>query len=202
MSTPTLALDEERQADASPYVEQEGYLWDPATGECMGPAGVAGAVAHRFEVTDLQSAAWVLRKRHRALQRQADLRAVMEREIAEERARIEHDFEQSLRRAEQAVGWWAQYEPQLRDVTMGELAGGKARSVEVGGVRMGFRRKPARIDVLDEHLALAWARTHLPDAIAVKESVLKTPLKGHEAELPDDAFAVVEAEDRFYIEEA
>ena len=186
------------QADPTAPVELDGYLYDPATGECLGPAD---GQPEQWRPTDLKGAAWVLRKRGKAQRRLQDLREAMSAEIREEVDRITREFDACIRRAETQAGWWSRYDEDLAGITTGELVDSRAKSIAIGAWRMGFRRAPGRIDVLDEHLALAWAKAHCQDAVVVKESIAKRPLKGREEELPGEAFAVVEPEDRFYIEE-
>lgn len=57
------------------------------------------------------------------------------------------------------------------------LAGTKRRSLELLDVTLGYRKAPDKLEVTDESAVIQWARRHMPDAVKVVESVLKTPIK-------------------------
>ena len=49
-----------------------------------------------------------------------------------------------------------------------ELEGGRKKSVRLYNGVLGYRQKPAGVSVTNEAAALAWAREHLPEAVAVR----------------------------------
>ena len=108
-----------------------------------------------FVIDDAQKASWVVRKIVEARKYGGRVQQWCERELR----RAEQEEEWLLRRFGMELGVWAK----------GELdrVGGRRRSLNLPGGTVGFRLRPARVEVVDEQVALAWCRSHLPIALKV-----------------------------------
>jgi len=91
------------------------------------------------------------------------------------------------------------FEADLRVLAERELAGSKSRTLKTVHGSLSFRKTPGSIKVIDEGLALEWAKANCPEAIRVNESVIVTPLKGRD-DLGAGAFAVTEPGESFKID--
>ena len=105
--------------------------------------------------------------------------------------------------------WRTHYGAAIEAVVKAELvaAGGKSITLNTGvgpkPTRAGYRKAPAKLDVTDEDAALAWAKENMPEAVKVKESVLKTPLKNHveaTSEVPPGCEYHPGGQDTFYVQ--
>ncbi len=56
---------------------------------------------------------------------------------------------------------------------------GRRRSVSLPAGVVGFRREPTKLLVVNEQDLVGWCRTHLPAAIKVTESLLKSEIQAH-----------------------
>ena len=64
--------------------------------------------------------------------------------------------------------------PYLRD----ELAGStKRRSIDLLGARLGFRKLPERIEVVDPEKAISYCETNHPEAVVVKKDLSRSELR-------------------------
>jgi len=135
-------------------------------------------VDDRFHVRDEQSASWVVRK------------------IVEERAhrlRVANWCVAETRRSERREQFLMhRFGAELAEWVRQQLAKqfGKRRSVHLPAGVVGFRAEPTRIIVADEPKLIAWCRQHLPSAVKVVQSVLKTEINQHirsTGECPDGA---------------
>ena len=96
----------------------------------------------------------------------------------------------------------ARFTPILEEYAKQELGNGKTRSIKLLSGTVGFRKSPMKLEVLDEAQAMAWAKTHLKDAVKVTEFLLKTPILEHfkeTGEMPDGCDKV-DPKDNFYID--
>lgn len=161
----------------------------PGESDIDGIALVVAEVDERFHVRDAQSASWVVRK------------------IVEERAhrrRVADWFEAETRRSEHREAFLLRrFGAELSEWVRRELATqhGKQRSIHLPAGRVGFRIEPTRIVVADEPKLIAWCRQHLPTAVRVVQSVLKTEINQHiknTGECPDGA-EVAGGGEKFYI---
>ncbi len=141
-------------------------------------AAIVVAEVDRFHVRDQSSASWVLRK------------------IVEERAhrqRVGEWFEAEIRRSERREAFLLhRFGAELAEWTREQLAQqfGNHRSIDLPAGTIGFRNEPTRVVVNDEPKLIAWCRQHLPTAVKVIESVLKTEINQHiksTGECPDGA---------------
>lgn len=150
----------------------------PTESETDDAAIVVAEVDDRFHVRDEQSASWVVRK------------------INEERAyrrRVADWCEAETRRSERREAFLLhRFGAELADWTRRQLAKqfGKRRSVPLPAGIVGFRIEPTRIVVADEPKLISWCRKHLPTAVKVVTSVLKSEINSHiktTGECPDGA---------------
>ena len=145
------------QDDADGY-DNDGEEDDDTYAERVLPAAKLS-----FDVTDAASASWVIRKVVEARARQERIRDWAERES--KAARREEQF--FLRRFGPALEAWAAE----------NLRGKKTLRLPDGA--LGFRRRRMTLHIEDKDRTLDWCRSNLPDAVRVKEDVLKTPLNAH-----------------------
>lgn len=117
-------------------------------------------------------------------------RAARLRENAEKRARQEE--------AEAAFFDW-RYGVALRAFARQQLEGGRRKSLTLGHGTLGFRTKPAGVQVGDEGAAIAWAKENAPGAVVErldKKTLAKALLATGEAV---DFAAFTPAEEVFFI---
>lgn len=116
-----------------------------------------------FEVKDAASASWVVRKIVEARARQERIREWAATET--KAARREEEF--FLRR----------FGPDLEAWAAENLRGKKTLRLPDGA--LGYRRRRMTLQIEDSQRVLDWCRRNLPDAVRIKEDVLKTPLNAH-----------------------
>lgn len=144
-----------------------------------------GTCPTAFVPTDAAGVDWVLRKI-------ADRRACAARirENAEKMARAEEREAEALEwKFGGAIQTWAQ----------AQLADGKKKSIRLFHGVIGYRTKPAGIQVTDPAVLLAWAKENLPEAVTEaldKKTVANRLLETGEAA---DGARLVPAEEVFYI---
>lgn len=112
-------------------------------------------VPDRFVIDDAQKASWVARKIIEAREYGQRVKAWSERELH----RAEREETWLLRRFGAELEAWTQAELQRR--------GGRAKSVNLPGGRLGFRLQLARVEIIDEPGVLAWCRQQLPVALKI-----------------------------------
>jgi len=116
-----------------------------------------------FEVTDTESASWVVRKIVEARARQQRIKEWAATEM--KAARREEEFFQR------------RFGPSLEDWLAENLGGRKTLRLPDGA--LGYRKKRMTLQIEDKDRVLEWCRDNLPEAVRVKEDVLKTPLNEH-----------------------
>lgn len=149
----------------------------------------APTVPDQFTVHNDKTANWIVR------------RIVEARAYAQRAKQWAEDEQNRARREEQFFLY--RFGPQMQRWLEQELAqrGGHAKSISLPAGRLGLRHCGPKIEVLDQATVLDWARTNCPEAIKLKETVLKTPLTDHlqaTGELPDGVILHNEM-DVFYI---
>lgn len=187
---------------------------DPCVIGDDGEDSVPVLVPERFVINDAQKASWAVRKILEARTYAARVRQWSERELS----RAENDEQWLLRR------FGAELEAWLRGEL--ECGGCRRRSINLPGGLLGLRAQPARLQVVDEQILLAWCRAQLPEALKatveargtqavellkwqrehadecrVQEHVLREPLARHltqSGEVPDGA-VVRPAADQLYV---
>ena len=128
---------------------------------------VALELDERFHVRDEDSANWVLRKI-------AECRAYRERVARWARA--------ETLRAERQEGFLMHRFGNELEAWAREQIGkqhGRRRSIALPAGVVGLRREPTKLVVVDERALVGWCRTHLPAAIKVTETLLKTEVLAH-----------------------
>ncbi len=183
------------EMQAREIVERGDYLVYADDGEVFGLA-VDGYYHTPFMVTDLSSAEWVLGKMQEAEARLVGIEAERAELIAATNANFDRLATVHKRRSEYLD---YRFGSQLQDFAAEQLRGKKVKSLATRFGVLGFRLQPSSINILDKAAAIEWARSHMPSAIETAYSVLKSKLKGHEDQLPDDAFEVTKATDKFSI---
>jgi hypothetical protein len=116
-----------------------------------------------FEVADAASASWVVRKIVEARAR---------RERIKEWARLEM---KAAQREEEF--FQRRFGPSLEAWVTENLHGRKTLRLPDGA--LGYRRRRMTLQIEDKEQLLEWCKSNLPDAVRVKEDVLKTPLNEH-----------------------
>jgi phage host-nuclease inhibitor protein Gam len=116
-----------------------------------------------FEVTDAGSASWVVRKIVEAQARQQRIKDWAQAELRD--ARREEEF------------FRQRFGPSLEAWVAENLNGKKTLRLPDGS--MGYRRRRPVLQIEDKEQLLDWCKNNLPDAVRVREDVLKTPLNEH-----------------------
>ncbi len=129
----------------------------------------------RFQVTDMKSADWVLKKL-------AELDA-SEAEIAE-MVQANHDsIDQRAERILEPIRrsrtfFYTVFAPQIEEWAKKQLAGKKTKSEKLIHGVVGFQKKPDSLVIDDgSDAAMDALETMLPEAIKTTRSILKTPIK-------------------------
>jgi len=142
-----------------------------------------------FHIRDEGSANWLLR-------RITECRAYRER-VARwaqaETLRADRQEAFLLHRFRGELEAWAREQ-------IGKQLGGRKSIALPAGV-LGLRREPTKLLVVDERALVAWCRAHLPAAVKVTESLLKSEIQTHiktTGECPDGA-EIAGGTERFYI---
>ena len=116
-----------------------------------------------FEVNDVHGASWVVRKIVEARARQERIKEWAAAEMRE--AKREEEFFQR------------RFGPGLEAWVTENLNGKKTLRLPDG--TLGYRRKRMTLQIEDSEQLLDWCKRNLPEAVRVKEDVLKTPLNEH-----------------------
>jgi hypothetical protein len=124
-----------------------------------------------FHVTDEKTASWVARKINEARAHQRRVRAWAEREL--KRAQRREAF--FLSRFGSELETWARAE-------LARNGRHKSKSIHLPGGTLSFRAERQKLLVTDDRLLMTWARTNLPTAIRVVESVSNSDLNRYLAE--------------------
>jgi hypothetical protein len=125
--------------------------------EPLGPEPVH--VPERFTIDSADKASWAVRK------------IVEARTYAE---RVKSWAQAELRRAEREERWLLhRFGHELNVWLRRELGrrGGRCRSVNLPGGRLGLRLQPARLEVVDESCTIPWCKKHLVDAVRINVGV-------------------------------
>ncbi len=166
----------------------EGWIVDTETGEIIGRADVH----ELFRVTDMDSAEWVL-----ARMQETDAQILAETAILQARIEAQQTRIDVQRRRRD----WLErrFGPELEIFAAQELDGKKTRTLQTGFGKLSFRRGVEKIVVREGCIitAVTWAKMNCPAAIKTTETILVSELKGQK--LPDDAFEIIPAADKFTI---
>ena len=81
--------------------------------------------------------------------------------------KIQHDRKvNTLRSKRKTLEYF--YWPRLKRVVLQATMGTKKKSEDFTYFRAGFRKQQTLVEVYDEEKAIAWAREHCPEAVAIK----------------------------------
>mgnify|MGYP006921335240 CR=1 FL=1 len=182
MNYQQIPLDQIPEVHASNFdslqiiVIQDGYKLDSETGEILG-------LAEPFQVHDVKSAEWVLEKMQEA---EAQARAY-ETQAADIMTNLA-----KLTKFHRSKAEWlrACYGSQLEEVARENLPKGKRTWSSLFG-SVAFRTTAPRLDIVDEADAIAWAKAYYPEAVKVKESLLKSNIPTDETYPPNSGIVYV-----------
>lgn len=135
-------------------------------------------VGERFSVHDEKTAAWVVRK-------------VVEERMHRQRVEQWRDHEVTCSQRREAF-LLHRFGEQLMHWTRRQLdqQHGSRRSLHLPSGIVGFRTEPTKVLVTDERQLVAWCQEHLPSAVKVVRSILKTEISTYikqSGECPDGA---------------
>ena len=173
---------------AQVIVIHNGFLVDADTGEVLGLA----STPERFDVTDLASAEWVLKKMSECDAEELGIEA----RIKSVTENLASDLRQAKGRREYLMGRFGEG---LKAFARADQYDRKTRTTSMAFGKLSFRTMPESIEIVDMALAVEWAKANAPDAVKTVESILKTPLKDI-PNLPEDAFTLIPAGEVFKVE--
>ncbi len=142
-----------------------------------------------FHITDDKSLSWWLGK-----MRQLRALAHSEWEVGNKAMNRSQVFHRA------ADGLEQRFREEAEPVVRALLPKGR-RSVLFEGGEAGLRKTPGHLDVTDELAAVAWCKEHLPEAVKVFESILKTPVTKQydETEVLPPGVAVVAPSEKLWV---
>lgn len=159
----------------APAVLSDRWIVNPLTGEILGMVEPdvgrtddAGNEAP-FRVRDRGSAEWVL---ERIFEAELELEA-----LARRREILLENIAATSRPIVHRIAWLRKrFEPELEEWARRELEGQKTRTIRTPFGTLAFRKRPKKISVRDEELAIAWAEEHRPAAVKVTKKILVSAL--------------------------
>lgn len=162
--------------ESQEIIIQDGYRIDAETGEVLG-------LAEPFQVTDVKSAEWVMEKMFDA---ESKARAY------ELQAQGILDNLAKLTKSHRSKAEWLKtcYGSQIEEVAKSNLPKGKKTWTSLFG-SVAFRVTKAKIEVVDEGIAIEWAKAYYPEAVKVKESLLKSEIPTDEVYPPESGLAYI-----------
>lgn len=164
MSLDLLALINEPPDGRDTATDSDGWVFDVATGEVVGRLDADGfLVRDRFEVTDNESADWVMR-----------VRSDVEAEVAKldlQFAAIRKLYEARRNAQYRRLAWWEfRFATSLIAFARSQLTG-KVRTWRGAFGSIAFRKTQGTTKVLDDEAALAFVKTYTPELVKVVESI-------------------------------
>lgn len=195
-----MTIPQDEQFPGATITTDDGYVIDIDTGEVVGhlealelPASDESGPAVSFEVTDLHSAEWVLSKLLCAESVAAGL--------ALRKAAIVANIDAQIKEQARRVDWLhRRFDADLRAYAWSEVENAKTKSLVTAYGKLSFRQAPGGITVLNQEAAVQWAEQHCPDAVKVVRSVLVTPLRPVQDQLPGDVFEIRQPSMNFHID--
>lgn len=147
------------------YIEQDGYLIDPETGEIVKIVEPEG-----FRVKDDESLAWVMEKILRA---DAEAEAVWKTpEVIAATAILENATKIRNEKENRAAWLRMRFAQEVQEYVASKLEGQKARSLKTLYGTVSLRHVKGGLRVVDADKALEWAKVNAPEAVEVKERFL------------------------------
>ena len=170
----------------------------PDLGEllCFSGEGENSDGTEPFSITTLEQASWAARKVVAARKRTADREALASQYIET----IKSWLERANREDTESISFLTIH---LKSYAEAEVAKQRrSKTVFLPGARLSLRKKPDRIEVVDENAVIAYCEGRFPEAIVVKRSVPKAALKliiTRTGELPPSV-DYIPGEEELYIE--
>lgn len=124
----------------------------------------------RFEVRDLDTANWAMGKINEANQRIAMRRA----QADEYKAKIDRWVEKANADDVATIQF---FEQELRPFAEIEVAKVNKKSVKLLGGTVGFRDRPASVEIDDEEAAISYCETFAPELVRTKKTIDKAAMK-------------------------
>lgn len=166
--------------------------------DSLAPEGQPPAERGEWQIDSYRSAEWAVATADYALAQLAKIDAALEEAIRRFRdgaAKARAPHERTIEFMSHALEPWVRKE-----------LDGKRKSMIVAGKRLGFRKSPDSLEIVDEEAAKAWAKEHLPEAVQIvtTEKLLKAPLKEvlTKQGIVPDGVRLNQGEERFYKEDA
>lgn len=157
---------------------------------------------HRFYVTDMSSADWVLKKLAELETQLSNINAMVDNEIES----IEAKRLKLVKPIENQIEFFKlAFEEHLQSWAFDELNGRKSKSINLLHGKVGFRKTPDQLLINDEERAIEIAEDNSFDVIRIKKEIKKADFKKLliSDEKAESIFAnvaeVVEGENKFYI---
>lgn len=179
-----------------------GYIIDVETGEVIDHAEVNTGRASAddffatldprpvFEATDLAGVEWVMSKLQEA---ESEVLGLKSRRDA-----IVSNIDTQIRDRQNKIQWLhKRFDADLELFTRSQIQDKKTKTVTTPFGKLSMRQNPGSIVVKDDAGAIAWAKQHMPEAVATKEHILLTPLDKVKGGLPGDLFLVIAPFEKF-----
>ena len=180
---------------SNPVWKDDLEMWvDEETGEILDPPSQMGK-AWQPSIENDEEAEYFLKKRLEAL---AAIRMYDEQQKA-----ILANIEAKRKRHAQKLEWLDRtYSPLLEKYATERLVGAKTRTVQFTYGKASFRKVKQTFQVKEgyDESAKTWAKINCPEAVQIKEVLVKTPLNEIMDALPEEIFNIVPEHDTFKIE--
>jgi hypothetical protein len=150
--------------------------------------------AEGFRITGIDMAAWAARKVVAARERMATRKALAD----EYKARIELWLTKANAEDLDSSEFLTSH---LRPFAETEIAKQRrSRTVQLPGASLSLRKKPDRVEILNEEELMGYCEAYYPEAIVIAKSISKAAIsaKVHSGELPP-AVSFIPGEDELYI---
>lgn len=148
-----------------------------------------------FRITDQGGAIWALRKMKMIETRMAEVKATAKAEVQ----KIQDWASDEEEKAARSRGY---FEALLRDyMLVMKEDDPKLKTVSLPGGKLAFRKQQPEYTYNEEEM-LPWAKENLPEAVQIKESILKNPIKEHIKETGEyvPGVTIEERPDKFIVE--
>ena len=149
--------------DASALLDEDGSVASETESDEELALELLPPEKQSFTIRDAGDASWVVRKIVEARARRERIKDWAKMELAA----VEREEKFFLQRFGDELESWLQENNEGR------------KTMRLPDGTLGFRKKRPTIQIEDEDRVLDWCESHLPDAIRIKRSVLKTPLNEH-----------------------
>jgi hypothetical protein len=168
----------------------------PDLGELLFNEGESGidTKAEDFRITSIDMAAWAARKVVAARERMAARTALS----SQYKARIDRWLERANAEDRESAEFLTGH---LRPFAESEIAKQRrSRTLQLPGATVSLRKKPDRVEILDESVLIAYCEENYPEALVVSKSVSKAAITARvrSGELPP-AVDFIPGEDELYI---